>query len=97
MSGASTVIGTVYAAALNKLPIEILAYVPAVENMISGGAYKPGDIISTASGKTIEVYPNMVERLKAAELLGRSEADFLTPNAFYIAPSYRLQRGLYGQ
>lgn len=70
MSGASTVIGTVYAAALNKLPIEILAYVPAVENMISGGAYKPGDIISTASGKTIEVKNTDAEgRLVLADAL----------------------------
>ncbi|MCF6270979.1 MAG: leucyl aminopeptidase [Melioribacteraceae bacterium] len=70
MSGASTVIGTIYAAALNKLPIEILAYVPAVENMISGGAYKPGDIISTASGKTIEVKNTDAEgRLVLADAL----------------------------
>ncbi len=70
MSGASTVIGTVYAAASNKLPIEILAYVPAVENMISGGAYKPGDIISTASGKTIEVKNTDAEgRLVLADAL----------------------------
>ncbi len=70
MSGASTVIGTVYAAALNKLPIEILAYVPTVENMISGGAYKPGDIISTASGKTIEVKNTDAEgRLVLADAL----------------------------
>jgi len=70
MSGASTVIGTVYAAALNKLPVEILAYVPAVENMISGGAYKPGDIISTASGKTIEVKNTDAEgRLVLADAL----------------------------
>jgi leucyl aminopeptidase len=70
MSGAATVIGIVYAAALNKLPIEILAYVPAVENMISGGAYKPGDIISTASGKTIEVKNTDAEgRLVLADAL----------------------------
>lgn len=70
MSGASTVIGIVYAVALNKLPIEILAYVPAVENMVSGGAYKPGDIISTASGKTIEVKNTDAEgRLVLADAL----------------------------
>jgi len=70
MAGAATVIGTVYAAALNKLPVEILAYVPAVENMISGGAYKPGDIISTASGKTIEVKNTDAEgRLVLADAL----------------------------
>jgi len=70
MSGAATVIGTIYAAALNKLPIEIIGIVPAVENMISGGAYKPGDIISTASGKTIEVKNTDAEgRLVLADAL----------------------------
>ena len=43
------------AAARLKLPVEIIGVIPAVENMISGSAYKPGDIISTSSGKTIEV------------------------------------------
>jgi leucyl aminopeptidase len=55
MSGAATVVGIIYSAALNNLPVEIIGIVPAVENMISGNAYKPGDVISTASGKTIEV------------------------------------------
>ncbi len=70
MAGASAVIGIIYAAALNKLPVEILAYVPAVENMISGGAYKPGDVISTASGKTIEIKNTDAEgRLVLADAL----------------------------
>jgi len=55
MAGASTVIGTILAAAKNKLPVEIIGIVPAVENMISGKSYKPGDIVRTASGKSIEV------------------------------------------
>lgn len=70
MSGAATVVATVYAAALNNLPIELIAFVPAVENMISGGAYKPGDVISTASGKTIEVKNTDAEgRLVLADAL----------------------------
>ena len=55
MSGAATVIGIIKAAALLKLPVEIIGAVPAVENMITGSAYKPGDIVRTSSGKTIEV------------------------------------------
>ncbi len=55
MAGGATVFGIVRAASLNKLPIEIMGIVPAVENAIDGNAYKPGDVISTASGKTIEV------------------------------------------
>jgi leucyl aminopeptidase len=55
MAGSATVFGVIKAAEKIKLPIEILAIVPAVENAISGNSYRPGDIISTASGKTIEV------------------------------------------
>jgi len=38
-----------------QLPIELIGIIPAVENMVSGNSYKPGDIVKTASGKTIEV------------------------------------------
>ncbi|MFH2032696.1 MAG: leucyl aminopeptidase [Bacteroidota bacterium] len=55
MAGAAAVIGTIAAAAALKLPIEIIGVIPAVENMISGKSYKPGDIVKTASGKSIEV------------------------------------------
>jgi leucyl aminopeptidase len=55
MAGAGVVMGVFKAAALEKLPIHLIGIIPAVENVISGNAYKPGDIIKTASGKTIEV------------------------------------------
>lgn len=55
MSGAAVVAGTILAAAASKLNIEIIGIIPAVENMPSGSAYRPGDIVKTASGKTIEV------------------------------------------
>lgn len=55
MAGGATVFGIIKAAEKNNLPIEIIGIVPAVENSISGNSYKPGDIISTSSGKTIEV------------------------------------------
>lgn len=55
MAGGATVFGIVRAASLIKLPIEIMGIVPAVENAIDGNAYKPGDIITTSAGKTIEV------------------------------------------
>lgn len=55
MAGGATVIGVIKAAAELNLPYEILGVVPAVENTISGNAYKPSDIIRTASGKSIEV------------------------------------------
>ncbi len=55
MSGAAVVAGVILAAAKQKLPLNILGIIPAVENMPSGKALKPGDIIYTASGKSIEV------------------------------------------
>lgn len=55
MAGAGVVIGVIKAAALNKLPVHIIGVIPAVENVISGNSFKPGDIIKTYSGKTIEV------------------------------------------
>ncbi len=55
MAGASVVAGTLIAAAKNKLPIHLFGIIPTAENMPSGEAFKPGDVIKTASGKTIEV------------------------------------------
>ncbi|MGL5244276.1 MAG: leucyl aminopeptidase [Sarcina sp.] len=55
MGGAASVIGAMCAIAKNKLKINIVAVVAACENLISGNAYKPGDIINSMAGKTIEV------------------------------------------
>ncbi|MEI7811932.1 MAG: leucyl aminopeptidase [Ignavibacteria bacterium] len=55
MSGAAAVIGVIMAAAKAKLPIEVMGIIPAVENMPSGKSMKPGDIVFTSSGKSIEV------------------------------------------
>ena len=41
--------------ARRSLPVELIGIVPAVENAIAGNAYKPGDVVKTASGKSIEV------------------------------------------
>ncbi|MBT8108865.1 MAG: leucyl aminopeptidase [Gammaproteobacteria bacterium] len=55
MCGAAGVIGTMAAVAHMKLPINLNIVVPAVENMPSGKATKPGDIVRSMSGQTIEV------------------------------------------
>lgn len=55
MSGGGAVIHTVVLAAKLKIPINLVAVVPVVENVISGKSYKPGDFIKSMSGKTIEV------------------------------------------
>ncbi len=55
MAGGGTVVGIINAAASLQLPVHLIGVVPAVENMVSGRSYKPGDIIKSYSGKTIEV------------------------------------------
>jgi len=55
MCGAATVIGGFVAAVELGLPINLMTFVPAVENMPDGKAYRPGDVITSYSGKTIEV------------------------------------------
>ena len=55
MSGGAAVIHTLAALARLKTKANIVALVPAVENMPSGSSYRPGDVLKTMSGKTIEV------------------------------------------
>ncbi|MEQ8204617.1 MAG: leucyl aminopeptidase, partial [Woeseia sp.] len=55
MCGAASVIATMAAVATLKLPINVTAIVPACENLPSGKATKPGDIVKSMSGQTIEV------------------------------------------
>jgi leucyl aminopeptidase len=55
MTGGATVLGVMRAIAQLKPPIPVLGVVPATENMPSGKATKPGDVVRAMSGKTIEV------------------------------------------
>jgi leucyl aminopeptidase len=55
MCGAASVFGTMKAIALMKLPINVVGVVPATENMPGGNAIKPGDIVTTMSGQTVEI------------------------------------------
>lgn len=55
MAGAAAVIGTMQAAAALKLPVSLVGLIPAAENMPDGRSYKPGDVVVTMSGKTVEI------------------------------------------
>lgn len=55
MAGAAAVTGLIQTVAEYQLPLNISVLVPTVENMTDGGAYRPGDIITTLSGQTVEV------------------------------------------
>jgi len=55
MCGAASVLGTLTACAELKLPLNVIGVIPTVENMPDGAASKPGDIVTSMSGQTIEV------------------------------------------
>jgi leucyl aminopeptidase len=55
MCGAAAVIASLRFAAERKLPLKVIGLVPATENMPGGHAYKPGDILESSAGVTIEV------------------------------------------
>ncbi len=55
MSGAASVLATMQAVAELKLPLNVVALIPTCENLPDGAANKPGDIVTSMSGQTIEV------------------------------------------
>jgi len=70
MSGAAAVIHAVALAARLKLPQSVVGLIPSVENMPGNSAYRPGDILKSLSGKTIEVLNTDAEgRLILADAL----------------------------
>lgn len=81
-SGACAVLGIMKAVSELKLPAEVHGIIGAVENMISGDAYKPDDVLTAKNGKTIEVRNTDAEgRLVLADCLGyaqqKVDADFI--------------------
>jgi leucyl aminopeptidase len=80
MAGAAAVIGTMQVVAALRLPLAVVALIPCTENLPSGKAYKPGDVIRSLSGQTIEVISTDAEgRLILADAL--SYAARFTPQA----------------
>ena len=55
MSGAASVLGALRALAGMKAPVNAIAVVPTCENMPGGGASRPGDVVTTLSGQTVEI------------------------------------------
>jgi leucyl aminopeptidase len=55
MSGAGSVLGTIEAIARMRLPVNVVGIIPTCENMPGGQAIKPGDIVTSMSGQTIEI------------------------------------------
>jgi leucyl aminopeptidase len=105
MSGGAAVIGAMRALALLKTPVRVIGVVPAAENMPGGRAIKPGDILRSASGKTVEVINTDAEgRLilgdglwYARELGATHLIDIATLTGACVVALGRLASGLFGR
>lgn len=74
MAGAASVLGTLKACALLDLPVNLVGLLACAENMPSGSAVKPGDIVTSMSGQTIEIVNTDAEgRLVLADALTYAE------------------------
>jgi leucyl aminopeptidase len=74
MCGAASVLGTMKALAAMKLPLNVVGIIPSTENMPGGRATKPGDIVTSMSGQTIEILNTDAEgRLILCDALSYAE------------------------
>ncbi|HEY1304109.1 MAG TPA: leucyl aminopeptidase [Vicinamibacterales bacterium] len=74
MCGAASVLGAMKTVARLKLPLHVVGLVPAVENMPGGNATRPGDVVRSMSGQTIEILNTDAEgRLALADALTYAE------------------------
>jgi leucyl aminopeptidase len=55
MSGAASVLGAISALAAMRAPVNVVGIIPACENMPGGSASRPGDVVTTLSGQTVEI------------------------------------------
>jgi leucyl aminopeptidase len=80
MSGAASVLGAIHALAAMRAPVHVAGVIPACENMPGGAASRPGDIVKTLSGQTVEVLNTDAEgRLILCDALAYAER--LEPDA----------------
>lgn len=76
MAGAAAVIGAMELVAGWKIPLRVTAYIPTCENMVSGIATRPGDVVKSLSGKTIEILNTDAEgRLILADAITMAAQD----------------------
>lgn len=99
MSGGAAVLGAMSALKRLGIRVAVTGYLPATENLLGGSAYKPGDILKTFSGKTIEVGNTDAEgRLVLADALAYAvkkdkpdqiiDLATLTATDFSLGPAY---------
>ena len=86
MAGAAAVVGAMKTAALQKLPVNVVGVVGLVENMPSGSATRPGDIVRSMSGQTVEILNTDAEgRLVLADCLWYIQQQFGVKKVIDIA------------
>lgn len=86
LGGAAAVMGTMLAVAANRLPVNVVGVVALVENMPDATAQRPGDVIKSMSGKTIEVINTDAEgRLTLADVLWYTQKTFDPKAIFALA------------
>ena len=105
MSGGAAVIAAMRAVSLLNAPIKVIGIVPAAENMPGGRAIKPGDILRSAAGKTVEVINTDAEgrlvlgdALWYAKELGATHlVDVATLTGACVVALGKVASGLFGQ
>ena len=86
MAGAAAVTGAMKVAALQKLPVNVVGIVGLVENMPSGTATRPGDVVQSMSGQTVEILNTDAEgRLVLADLLWYVQKEYQVKKVIDIA------------
>ena len=96
MGGAAAVVGTLLALARQKAPVHVVGVLAVAENLVSGASYKPGDIVTTMSGRTVEVYDTDCEgRMVLADALHYAATRFQPRAIVDLATlTYSVMRGL---
>ena len=86
MGGATAVIGTLIAAAILKLPVNLIVILPITDNAVSNTAYIPSDVITAYNGKTIEVLNTDAEgRMTLADGLSYMAKNYQTDAMINLA------------
>jgi leucyl aminopeptidase len=105
MAGGAAVIGAMCAIARLKAPIRVVGVVPIAENMPGGRAFRPGDVLTSASGKTVEVLNTDAEgRLVLGDALWYARqqmgathlVDIATLTSSVVRALGKITSGLYG-
>jgi leucyl aminopeptidase len=96
MGGAAAVIGTMLALARQQAAVSVVGVLGVAENMLSGASYKPGDVVTTMSGRTVEVFDTDCEgRMVLADVLHYTATRFQPRAMVDLATlTYSVMRGL---